>query len=245
MSIFLRALYTYWTIFWIALIFIILFPFYLLATVKSTWHKWSYTINKVWARIAYFLMFSPVRNEWRFKPQKKQVYVFCPNHFSFLDIPIMALTMRAFFVYVGKMDLQKVPLFGYMYRKIHIGINRDSGKSRYQTYIDAKEALDNGKNLVIYPEGGIWAKKENMPKMAKLKDGPFRIAIEKQVPIVPVTIPYNWKLLPYPNKYMSAPKIARVIYHEPISTKGMTLDNIKDLKQKYKKIVEDELEKYA
>jgi len=244
MSIFLRALYTYWTIFWIALIFVCLFPFYFLTTLKPSWHRGSYFLNKVWARLAYLLMFSPVQNVWKFKPAPKQVYIFCPNHFSFLDIPIMALTMRSFFVYVGKIDLQKVPLFGYMYRKIHIGIDRSSGRSRYQTYVAAQAALNKGKNLIIYPEGGIWAKKENMPKMAKLKDGPFRIAIEKQIAIVPVTIPYNWKLLPYPAKYMTAPKIAKVIYHPPISTQGMTLDDIKELKEEYKKIVEGELEKH-
>ena len=75
------------------------------------------------------------------------------------------------------------------------------------------EAIDEGKNLVIFPEGGIITLKD--PVMAKFKDGAFRVAIEKQIAIVPVTIPFNWIILP-PDEFLLRWHPLKVIFHEPI-----------------------------
>jgi 1-acyl-sn-glycerol-3-phosphate acyltransferase len=120
--------------------------------------------------------------------------------------------------------MARIPLFGYMYGKIHITVDRNSLKSKYNTLVKAKAAIDHGKSIVIFPEGGI--KTTKMPKLAAFKEGPFRIAIEKQIPVVPVTIPYNWIILP------------------DISTEGMSLADVDKLKEKVFSVIETELEKY-
>jgi 1-acyl-sn-glycerol-3-phosphate acyltransferase len=104
------------------------------------------------------------------------------------------------------------------------------------------EAIENGKSLIIFPEGGIYTK--NPPEMAGFKDGPFRVAIEMQVPIVPVTIPYNWMIVPDDGKMLVYWHKSKIIYHEPIATQGLTLKDVDILKNKVYHIIKNELDAY-
>jgi 1-acyl-sn-glycerol-3-phosphate acyltransferase len=161
---------------------------------------------------------------------------------SILDIPTIPLIDKNI-AYVGKSELRKIPLFGYVFKIFHIPVDRQNYRSRYNTIIRSKEELDNGKNLAIFPEGGIIT--TSPPEMVRFKDGPFRIAIEKQVPIVPVTIPFNWIILP-DNKKLRLNKRnhkLRIIVHQPIPTNGMTLDDLADLKKTTFNLIDLELKK--
>ena len=126
-----------------------------------------------------------------------------------------------------------------MYRNIHITLDRDRIKSRYKALGKCARELDEGHNLVIFPEGGIASK--NPPEMARFKDGAFRLAIEKQIPIVPITIPYNWILLPDDGKLLLKRHKNLIIFHDPIETKGMQIDSLEILKSKVYQIIDQEL----
>ena len=141
-------------------------------------------------------------------------------------------------IFVGKNDMENIPLFGYMYRKLHITVDRSKLRSKYDTYLKSREALDAGKSLVIYPEGGIFTKKP--PEMVRFKDGAFRLAIEKQIPIVPVSIPNNWIILPGDEFLVRLGKV-KVIFHEPIETRQLTLADTDQLKKQVFSIIDNEL----
>ena len=136
--------------------------------------------------------------------------------------------------------MENLPLFGFMYRKLHITVDRARLKSKYDTFIKGRKAIDDGKSLVVYPEGGIYT--QQPPHLVRFKDGAFRLAIEKQIPIVPVTIPNNWIILP-PDEFLLRWGIVKVIFHEPIETKGMLLTDQDQLKDKVFKTIDDELRK--
>lgn len=142
---------------------------------------------------------------------------------------------------MGKNSMEKIPLFGYMYKRMHITVDRQNLKSRYKALNEAAEALEEGKSLTIFPEGGIFTKEP--PQLVPFKDGAFRLAIEKQVPIVPVTLPYNWIILPDDGNLLIDKKDRRVkaIFHEPIETKGMVIKDIQKLKEHTFSIIEKEL----
>jgi 1-acyl-sn-glycerol-3-phosphate acyltransferase len=110
------------------------------------------------------------------------------------------------------------------------------------TMVASMKAIDEGKSLVIYPEGGIVT--PHPPTMVPFKDGAFRTAIEKQIPIVPVTIPNNWKILPDRNPLRLLHGKVKVVFHEPIETKGLTLENLKEVKEKVYSIIDTELRKH-
>jgi 1-acyl-sn-glycerol-3-phosphate acyltransferase len=182
----------------------------------------------------------PFKVEYKTKLDASKVYIFCPNHFSYLDIPAMGLNKHNT-IFVGK-DMEKVPVFGYMYTKLHITVDRTKLKSRYSSMIKTLGALDEGKSLVIFPEGGIVTEKD--PVMGQFKDGAFRASIEKQISIVPVTIVYNWIILP-PDEFLLRWKPLKVVFHEPINPKEYSLENISEYKEKVKSIIASELDHYT
>ena len=137
--------------------------------------------------------------------------------------------------------MEQIPLFGYMYKKLHITVDRSSLKSKFNTLKLSMQAIDEGKNLIIFPEGGILTEKD--PVIGRFQDGAFRVAIEKQIPIVPVTIPYNWIILP-PNEFLLRWHRLKIVFHEPISTAGLGSSDIEDLKQKVFQVIQDELTKH-
>ena len=144
-------------------------------------------------------------------------------------------------MFVGKSSIAKVPLFGYVFKKIHVTVDRTSLKSRYKTLQRASDTIDQGFSLAMFPEGGT---ERDPPNLDPFKDGAFRVAIEKQIPIVPVTIPYNWIILPNNQGLMVYRRTSIAIYHEPIFTEGLTLDDLDSLKEQVIIIIRAELLKY-
>ena len=199
-------------------------------------------LNRLWAVTFFTMVFQPSTIVSHFKRKKNQAYVYCSNHTSYLDIPALAFAIPGHFLFVGKASLGKVPMFGYMFRNLYISVDRSSQKARYQTLEDSYRAIDKNRSIAIFPEGTIPT--SSWPKMISFKDGPFRIAIEKQIPIVPVTFPYNWIILPVNGGFLPNRHEMVIVIHEPIETKGMTLDNVPELKQKTFDIISAELKKY-
>jgi len=233
----IRAIYSIYAATLFVTLFLMLMPFFLVPILFRGAHSWTGALNRIWARVFFFIMFMPLRVEYREKLKKGRQYIFCPNHNSYLDIAVMGLAPgKAHFV--GKTGPDKVPLFGWMYRKLHITVNRNSLKSKYTTFMSAAKAIDEGKSLIIFPEGGIINDKAGT--LSPLKEGAFRLAIEKQIPIVPVTIPNNWIILPL--NLLMRWKPVRLIFHRPISAAGLKLSDMKGLKEQVKKTIEEELE---
>ena len=219
-------------------IFLALLPFFLIIIPNPKWHHYTKPLNWIWARFFFLLTFIPVSIEYRTPIDRSRKYILCSNHFSYLDIPTMGLS-PIYIVFTGKISLAKIPLFGFMFRNLHITVDRSTLKSRYDALRKYAEAVDQGKNLSIFPEGGISSKKP--PQMARFKDGAFKIAIEKEIPVIPVTIPYNWIILPDDDKFLLHRHQCKIIFHEPIETKGLTQEDVDALKDKVYGIIDNEL----
>jgi 1-acyl-sn-glycerol-3-phosphate acyltransferase len=237
---FVKAVHTVYGFFVFIVLLIILFPFLLVPIIFPSQYKLTGIINRWWAKLLFIFVFLPYEVECRSKLNPRVTYIFCANHFSYLDIPAMGLN-PVNSIFVGKNDMEKVPLFGFMYRRLHITVNRESLRSRGKTVLDSLKAIDNGKSLVIYPEGGIISPEP--PKMSHFKDGAFRTAIEKQIPVVPVTIPFNWIILPDKKPLRLNRGKVKVIFHRPIETRGMTGNDVKKLKHEVYAVIASELEK--
>lgn len=234
-----RWLYTGYSIIAFVILFFVFFLLLLIPICFPKQFKLVGILNRWWAYVFFFMIALPWKREVRGKLDPKKQYIFCPNHFSYADIPIMGLNPHNA-IFVGKNDMEHIPLFGFMYKKLHITVDRGNLNSRVNTFKRSLKAIDEGKSLVIYPEGGIVTTAD--PVMGKFKDGAFRIAIEKQIAIVPVTIPYNWIILP-PEEFLIRWKPVKLIFHEPIETKGMTAADVNALKEKVFSIIDQELKK--
>jgi len=238
----MRYLYFAWITVGFVLTFLLIYPIFWVLMLRKAWHVYYQPVSSIWAWLWYAWCFLPVKAKWEFTPDKKESYLFCPNHFSFFDIPLLTLTIPTYFAFVGLHELLHVPLFGRLFRTFHIPINRNSMRDRYRTYQDCKKSSEAGKSLVVFPEGGIWA--DESPTLMPFKDGTFRLAIELQKPIIPVTIPYNWHILSLfkINKMQWHKSV--IIFHKPIETKGLTIADVTILKEQTYHIINNTLQNY-
>jgi len=137
---------------------------------------------------------------------------------------------------MGKAELLKVPLFNRFFERMNIPVNRKSVTASHRAFLRAGADLDKGSSITLFPEGTIH---HTGPRMGRFKSGPFRLAIEKQVPIVPITFLNNWILLPDDyHRSAGRPGMARVIVHEPIETKGLTLQDLQALQQRVYDVID-------
>jgi len=238
--IFIR-LYSTYGFFIFGLLFILLFPFFLVFILLNDKHPFVFTLNRIWAYLFFKLIFIPVEVVYEEKLPKNGQYIFCANHTSYLDIPIIGyLNYKAAFI--GKSSLAKVPIFGFMFRRIHITVDRKKLRSRSEAIKRAFDVLGKGVSLIFFPEGGIISK--NPPALANFKDGAFRAAIEKQIPVVPVTIPFNWIILPDDNKFLLNWRKAKIVVHKPIVADNADAATVKLVKEKTFEVIYNELSKH-
>jgi 1-acyl-sn-glycerol-3-phosphate acyltransferase len=236
----INAIYSVYALVIFLTSFFALYPFFLIFIQKVKWHRYGILLNRIWSWIFFNFCGIKVEIEYKSPLDKNKQYVFCANHFSFLDIALMG-RLPFYFVFVGKSSLGKVPFFGYMFKKLHITVNRESIRNKYESLVKSKQAIEVGKSIAIFPEGGIT---KNAPNLSKFKDGAFRLAIEKQVPVVPITLPYNYIIFPDEKKLQINRRKAKIVVHEEISTLGLTLDDIDQIKEKTFNIIEKELKKH-
>ena len=174
--------------------------------------------------------------------KKGESYMLVANHTSMTDIMLMLVVSKNPFVFVGKKELVKIPIFGFFYKRTCIMVDRESSKSRYEVFQRAQQRLHQGLSICIFPEGGV--PENETVLLDEFKDGAFRLAIDHQIPIVPMTFPDNKKRFSF--TFLSgSPGIMRAKVHHFISTEGLTQDDKKDLKEKVRKVIYNQLLQYS
>jgi len=200
-----------------------------------------------WARITFILTLMPwqIKYDPAYKLLKKDKHrkgiIFCPNHTSFMDIPLFGLSVGGNIKFLAKKELTKLPLFGLLVKWADIPVDRSNKRESKKALIRAGKSLEQKTNLCIFPEGTT---NNNGLKVMNMKMGAFKLAIEKQVPVVPITFLDNFRLFLNDGKHRAMPGLTRVVVHEPIYTKGMTSEDIPQLAQKVKSVIQGQIDRY-
>ncbi len=179
--------------------------------------------------------------EFEEKLDPKTRYIFCPNHASTLDIPLVTAAIPLPLLFMGKKELVSIPLFGYFYRKNSIIVDRSKIRDSYAAFIKAGEKLDSGLNVCIFPEGGIPPAKIFLKKF---KNGPFKLAVEKDIYIVPVTIADNKKNFPQ-EYYKGYPGMVRIKVHKPVKVNTEDKNAIESLNTSVYNTIFEQLKIYG
>ena len=242
LSYFLRRIWCYWFFLSGFLFFLPLYPVFLILLSREEWFHFAWRLKKVWAHWIFLTtgIWYRIRREGKIDP--KQAYIITPNHGSYLDILTTNIAFPNYFHFMGKAELKKIPMFGIFFRKMNISVNRSSVKDSHKAYKRARKDLRKGISLTIFPEGTIPA---NSPSLGPFKSGAFRLAIEMQVPIVPITFLDNWRLFPdnSSERLTLRPGISRIVIHEPIPTAGLTEKDASELRNKVMQVIQKTLEK--
>jgi 1-acyl-sn-glycerol-3-phosphate acyltransferase len=208
-------LYKLWIgfVFWTSLL--LLYPIFWILLSRKEWFPQAFAMKRFWSWMLRTLMFCPVSKSLK-ASLPPAPYIIASNHSSYLDTVFMYAIFDDYFLFIGKGELLKWPLFRRFFQTMDIPVKRENNKQAWQSLQKAYEAIDRGDCIAIYPEGTI---PRSTPKMKAFKNGAFRMAIDKQVPIVPVTWVQNYKIMNDPGKLFSPslPHVVRVVIHEPIT----------------------------
>lgn len=227
-----RALYKIYAIAVFVATFLLLYPVYYISLLRKEWHPITIEVIRFHVLLMQILggIIMVVRRME--KTPVKKPYVICPNHSSYLDIPLVFRVVKDYFIFMGKREIENYPLFHVFFTKgMNILVDRSSKMGSHKAFMQACDEIDEGNSVLIFPEATI---PDNAPVLNPFKNGAFKLAIEKQVPIIPVTFTGNWRILQGSKMFKgkAGPGITKVIVHKSIDTRGMTENDIGALKNK-------------
>ncbi|MBO6516697.1 MAG: 1-acyl-sn-glycerol-3-phosphate acyltransferase [Bacteroidia bacterium] len=237
MKTFLRFTWAIYFFIWFLVVFLLFYPLFLLFLSNRKHYAKAHKLRAIWGRIIMFL--SGLRPKTTFEQQldPQGQYIFVANHFSYLDILSLNVQTGFYFRFLAKSELAKIPVFNIFFKTIDIAVERKSMRGAMEAFRLAGNALNEGDSLGIFPEGGI---ADQVPNMVRFKSGAFRMAIENNIPVVPITIVDNWKRLPQGGLDSGGtPGKMRMVVHNPIPTSELTTDHLSDLMDRTYNIIQN------
>lgn len=231
-------IYRIWFYILVTLVIAILFPLLIISILKEKWYPMYFALARLWAYIILIGMGFRWTIDYEEVPEKNKSYMFIANHTSMADIMLMLVTAKNPFVFVGKAELAKLPLFGFFYKRTCIMVDRNSEKSRKGVFLRAQRRLKQGVSICIFPEGGV--PDDTSIILDDFKDGAFRLAINHQIPIVPITFADNKKRFSYVF-FSGSPGRMRAKVHKFISTEGLSIADTKGLNAEARDIILNQL----
>ncbi len=197
---------------------------------------------KVWGWIFCLLSFFQIRIKNKSLLQPKKAYIYVSNHNSYLDAIAIVLAIPGSFRPLGKIEMVKVPLFGLIYRKVVVLIDRASKESRAQSVEELKQDLAKGQSILIFPEGTM---NQSDSPLSDFYDGAFRLAIETQTSIAPMVIINARNLFPRADPFRAKPGTITCIFDEPINVTGLRPEDLENLKARVYSTMEAMIERYS
>lgn len=228
------TLYRIWFYILVAVPIIVFFPFLLITTIsEKTYPQFFWLARNLWAKTILYGMGCSPKIYWEQQLRLGDSYMLVANHTSMLDIMLMLYVSKNPFVFVGKKELAKIPLFGFFYKRVCILVDRNDPKSRTAVYRSVQNRLKNGLSICIFPEGGV---PDESIVLDKFKDGAFRMAIAHNIPVVPISFldckkRFSWSF------FSGGPGSLRVRVHEFFETGILASEDTSTLREEVRDII--------
>ena len=166
-------------------------------------------------------IFRKIRGKENFK--KGENYIVICNHNSLLDAPISSPSIPGPNKTIAKIEMAKIPIFGIIYRRGAVLIDRNSEESRRASFVKMKEVLEQGLHMCIYPEG---TRNKTREPMMRFHDGAFKLAVDTQKKIIPAVIFNTAKVMPRKTFYYW-PSRVEMHFLPPVAVAGRTVQEVK------------------
>ncbi len=194
-----------------------------------------YRSCKIWGFVWYFFVGLKHRNIYEVPHDPTRQYIFVANHISYLDIPPAFMSFNQPLRVLGKYEMSKVPVFGFIYRNTAVLVDRSSASGRAKSVRILKSYLRKHISIFLFPEGTF---NLTHKPIKEFFDGAFRIAIETHTPIKPVLFVDTEDRLHYRSLFSLTPGLCRSVFLNQIDVEGLTLDDLPRLKETVFKIME-------
>ncbi|OHT46538.1 lysophospholipid acyltransferase family protein [Flavobacterium tructae] len=235
------VLWRVWFYILMAIPILIMLPFLLVSIASEKGYPYFFKMARIWAKFILFGMGFYYKVEREEKLVRNKSYMIVANHTSMTDIMLMLALVKNPFVFVGKKELSKIPLFGFFYKRTCILVDRSSSKSKNEVFKRAQNRLNQGLSICIFPEGGV--PDDESILLDEFKDGAFRLAIEHQIPIVPIVFADNKERFSY-TFFSGSPGKMRAKVLPFVSTDGLTADYRKELRDQVRQMIYKDLLKF-
>lgn len=167
----------------------------------------GYKFLWIWSLIFSWLTFIRYEFHGRENFRKGQSYIYVSNHTSFLDLPGIRLLIPGEFRPLAKKELLKIPVFGLIARGATVIVDRSDRESKHKSLDRLKKILSDGISILLFAEGTQNRSKEILQPF---KDGAFRLAIDTQMPVLPLVVIGAGKLMP-PGTINLRPGLIKII----------------------------------
>ena len=173
-----------------------------------------------------FFVLTGVRRKFKGKEnfKKGENYIVVCNHNTFMDVPLSSPGIPGANKTIAKKEMAKVPLFGLMYTRGAVLVDRKSEESRKMSYLRMHQVLAMGLHMCIYPEG---TRNKTKEPLQKFHNGAFRLALETGKSILPCLMFYTAKVLPRKTLYFW-PRRVEMHFLPPVSPDGLTTEELKE-----------------
>ncbi len=223
---------------------IIVFPCVIVASFfgKIQGGNAIYRICTWWGDMWYFLIGIRHRNIFEASLEKGRPNIFVANHISYLDAPMIVKSLHLRVRVLGKSEMRKVPIFGFIYSRAVVMVDRSDAEKRAKSVRALKSILRKGISIFLFPEGTF-----NLTRkpLKDFYDGAFRIAIETQTPIRPMLFLDAYTRMDYKSIFSLNPGKSRTIFLEQVDVEGYTMQEVQKLKQKVYDLMERKLIEYG
>ena len=241
MRILLRPCQLLYVFYAIALFVILMLPVFLWALIAFLFGRIKggnlvYYGCVVWADVWFLLIFIRHKNIYRGEKENYRSYIFVANHISYLDSAILPKTFRHPVRPLGKVEMTKIPLFGTIYEKAIVTVDRSSAGHRAKSVKILKSLLQKKISILVFPEGTF---NTTGKPLKHFYDGAFRIAIETGTPIKPVLFLNTFNRMHYHSVFSLNPGKSRSVFLPEIPVEGLTIHDVQTLKRQ----VYEEMEK--
>lgn len=226
MEILCRIFALYALLLFVATMFIS-FPFYLICFLlkEPTASRWHRSVSRVWMNIWLGLIGCPLKVKGKEHFRKGENYVVVCNHNSLMDIPITTPFMPQANKTIGKKSFAYAPFFGLIYMAGSILIDRNSEKSRKDSFKKMRWALSIGLDMVIYPEG---TRNRTHDPLKSFYDGAFKLAVAAGKPVMPALLFNTGKILPADKGFYLRPHKIEMHFLPPVSSENISSKNLKE-----------------
>lgn len=239
----LQWLYSIYAFIVFVALMLVIFPFVIIASFfgRIRGGNMIYRLCMLWADIWFPLIFVYVKRIYESPHSKSQQFIFVSNHISYFDSPVIVKAFRQPIRPLGKVEMAKIPVFGFIYKNAIVTVDRSSPENRAASIRILKSIISKGISVLVFPEGTF--NKTGKP-VKEFYDGAFRLAIETQTPVKPVLFLDTYDRMNYRSILAASPGRCRIVYLEEIPVDGLTADDIPALKEKVHTIMEQKLLEY-
>lgn len=224
------AIFAIWALFWFVFtMLLILVPTWILGFVKEPRRTYIFIdLSRIWMGV--FLPLAGIRlriiGTEHFAPG--QNYVVVCNHNSFMDVPVTSPGIPGGNKTIAKIEMARIPLFGIVYRRGSVLVDRKSEESRLHSYANMKDVLAMGLHMCIYPEG---TRNRTGKPLKDFKEGAFRLAIETGKPVIPAVLFNTARVLPPNRSFYFWPGTIYMQFLPPVSVEGLQVEDAPKLRQ--------------